>query len=647
MAGLEFRVLGRVQALRGGEEVAVGRSGALNLLAGLLVRANSVVSGDALAELAWGQAGPVNPRAALHSKISRLRRLLGESVIETIGEGYRLRAGVCQLDLLWFDSLVSRAAAAADDEQAAAALTEAISLWHGDPLVNTDSLTLASEAAPQLTERYLLACEQWAEVSLRLGRPAEVVQRITPLAHAHPFREPIVRLLMLAFCHDGRQAEALTVYDGLRRRLSEELGADPSPALREVHTAILRGTLVQSGPALVESRQHRWPGPGHVPAGPASQEPDPTVLVQPERRGPAITAAEPAGVPAEAGASGGGPPQVAERSAALARDGSQYTELHIGTLSEVRVALDPYISVLALTTDALGRRRGAPEAWRRRILSSLSPSGARAILPITAPRHSVTPESVTPLSPAREEPVHTQVEWLHAMSEDDLLGDIHQVFGQTPPPQWQGALRRPRNWVHDYADAMADAWRAVEPMWIKSKPILEREVRRVGAAAVRGGLDLILDRLHPASRLDNHVLRIPDPEPATIDLGDRPLVLVPMLSGVRALICNLERSDAVWIAYPIPRMDTAAAHKIGWPVRSDLLGSVMGPVHARILLALERPHTISQLGRLSRLAPSALAHHCERLAAAGLVQHEKLWNEVWISRTSRGMGMVALFAEPP
>jgi hypothetical protein len=234
------------------------------------------------------------------------------------------------------------------------------------------------------------------------------------------------------------------------------------------------------------------------------------------------------------------------------------------------------------------------------------------------------------------------------MSEDDLLGDIHQAFGETPPPQWQGALRRPRIWVHDYADAMADAWRAVEPLWSKSKPILEHEVWRVGAAVVRGGLDLLLDRLHPASRFDNHVLRIPDPEPATIDLRDRPLVLVPMLSGVRALICNLERSDAVWIAYPVPRIGaTAACQKTCRPVAGGLLGSVMGPVRAQILLALERPRTISELARLSRRAPSALIHHCERLAAAGLVRREELGEEVWLSRTSRGMGMVALFAEQP
>src|SRR5262249_13581810 len=139
--------------------------------------------------------------------------------------------------------------------------------------------------------------------------------------------------------------------------------------------------------------------------------------------------------------------------------------------------------------------------------------------------------------------------------EDDLLGDIHDVFDGAPPPQWHTALRRPQSWVHAYADAMADAWRSVESLWAAAQPMLEREVRRVGAAALPGRLHLIRARLHPASQFAHQVLRIRDPEPASFELGDRPLVLVPMLSGVRALICNLDRADAVWIAYPLPPAD--------------------------------------------------------------------------------------------
>src|SRR5205085_1056256 len=48
-------------------------------------------------------------------------------------------------------------------------------------------------------------------------------------------------LLIRALHGAGRDAEALERYDIVRRRLADELGADPSPELRALHTAILRG----------------------------------------------------------------------------------------------------------------------------------------------------------------------------------------------------------------------------------------------------------------------------------------------------------------------------------------------------------------------------------------------------------------------
>jgi DNA-binding SARP family transcriptional activator len=607
----EFRVLGRVEALRAGGRVAVGRSAALNLLAGLLLSPNSAVPTYTLAEIAWGQALPSHPQAALHTKISRLRHVLGDGVIETVGETYCLRTDADHLDLLRFEGLMSQASAAPHDAEAAAVMDHAIGLWRGDPLANIDSPTLTSEAVPRLTERYLMACEQWAQASLRLGRAADVVPRLVPLMGAYPFREPIVRLLMLALCHDERKAEALRLYDSLRRRLAEELGTDPGAALQELHVSILRGTLLEYGSAEARSARLCPPVPRPVPGRLARADEE--------------------------------EPSVAGQAATTSHDEKQFTELRTGQVREVRVALDPFITVLALTTDALGRRRGAPQAWRKRILDSLSAAGTEAILPITAPRYSVTPDCVTPLNPAREIPVHIQVEWLHSISKDDLLGDIQTVFDGAPPPQWQCALRQPRDWVHAYADAMADAWRSVMPLWTETQPMLEREIRRVGAAVVRGGLDLILDRLHPACQFDNHVLRIRDPEPTSVELGDRPLVLVPMLSGFRALICNLDRPDAVWIAYPLPMSRNSSPQATGQS-RTALLESMVGPTPADVLTAAGQPLTISALAVRSGVAWNKLAYHCGRLAAAGLVQQEKISNEVWISQTERGAGMVELFS---
>lgn len=262
MPDVEFRLLGAVEAQRGGELVKIGRGSALNLLASLLVHANETVSADALTELIWDSEKPAHPRAALYSKVSRLRRALGEEVIETIGRSYILRAGPKQLDLLRFNELLSRAANASAAEDAQQALENAIGLWRGTPLSNIDSAALLSETVQGLTERYLVACEQWAGVCLRLGRPAVVAERLTSLLASHPFRESLAWHQILALHQAGRRADALALYDSLRRGLREELGVDPSAALQDLYLRILQA----NEPDLAAPAEHRGRWAGRRPA---------------------------------------------------------------------------------------------------------------------------------------------------------------------------------------------------------------------------------------------------------------------------------------------------------------------------------------------------------------------------------------------
>jgi DNA-binding transcriptional ArsR family regulator len=256
------------------------------------------------------------------------------------------------------------------------------------------------------------------------------------------------------------------------------------------------------------------------------------------------------------------------------------------------------------------------------------------------------PDCVTPQNPVREVPVLDQVEWLHAVPDEELLGNLDAVFGGQPPRHWQAVLRRPGAWLDAYASAIGEAWQCVEPLWTQAQPLLEREVARVGTAVMRGSLGLILDELHPASEFDSDVLRIRDPEPARLSLGGRPLVLVPMLSGRQALICNLEGADVAWIGYPLPGMQAAPdpLSTSGQPANA-LLESVLGPARARVLLAVDKPLAMSELARRLYLAPSAVTYHCERLAAAGLIVRERHGREVRVSRSDRAGDLISVFAD--
>ena len=246
MTDLQICVLGPVEALRGGMPLALGGRTTLTVLASLAVARGQISSVDTLVDHVWGTDLPVNPRAALHNGVSRLRRLLGDDVLRTVGWGYQLRVDAEDLDVARFDQhliAARQAAASCSDETAISALDAAIALWREPILGNVVSRPLRDEVVPRLTERYLEAVELRAELCLRSGRHRTLAEELAETARAHPLRERLAGLLMIALASAGRQVDALIAYDTLRRRLREELGIDPTARLQDLHVRILRGEV--------------------------------------------------------------------------------------------------------------------------------------------------------------------------------------------------------------------------------------------------------------------------------------------------------------------------------------------------------------------------------------------------------------------
>jgi hypothetical protein len=72
---------------------------------------------------------------------SQLRRVIG-SVLETAGNGYRLRVDRDQLDALEVDWLLGQADAATDHAEQARLLRQALGLWRGPALEGIDSRSI-------------------------------------------------------------------------------------------------------------------------------------------------------------------------------------------------------------------------------------------------------------------------------------------------------------------------------------------------------------------------------------------------------------------------------------------------------------------------------------------------------------------------
>lgn len=236
-----FRILGplEVEAVDGVVPLTGPRQRAL--LALLLLHANEVVSSDRLMEALWPEGPPASGTNALQARISQLRKAFGSSAdsLETKASGYLLRVEPESFDLLRFERLVA-GVDGSDQGQAAAALREALALWRGPALDEFRYADFAQPAISRLEELRLATLERRIDADLELGRQAELVAELEALISQHPLRERLRRQLMLALYREGRQADALNLYAATRDTLIDELGIEPSPALRELQQSILR-----------------------------------------------------------------------------------------------------------------------------------------------------------------------------------------------------------------------------------------------------------------------------------------------------------------------------------------------------------------------------------------------------------------------
>jgi DNA-binding SARP family transcriptional activator len=260
---MDFRILGPLDALDGGEPVALEGSKRRALLALLLLHANETLSSDRLIDELWGEQPPATAAKTLQVHVSRLRKALtsgrggGADVVVTREHGYELRVDLEQIDAHRFERLLNegrRELAADRPDEALAALEEALALWRGPPLADLAYEPFAQVEIARLEDLRAETREQLIEAKLALGRHVEVIGQLEALIDEHPFRERLRAQLMLALYRADRQADALQAFQEARRKLVEELGIEPGQRLRELEAAILAQDPALAQPAARSTR---------------------------------------------------------------------------------------------------------------------------------------------------------------------------------------------------------------------------------------------------------------------------------------------------------------------------------------------------------------------------------------------------------
>jgi DNA-binding SARP family transcriptional activator len=248
---VQFSLLGPMRARRGPAELNAGPRQQRAVLALLLVRANQLVTVDDMIELLWEQDPPGSAVNIIHKYIGGIRRLLEPGLaarangrwLTRHGDAYRLAADENTSDLIAFRRLVKDARSAHAEGRPADALDlllEALGLWRGacgeDMCVHGRN----RDYFATVDQEHAAAVTMAADTALASAQPLLIFPLLRQAALGEPLDESLQARLMLVLAATGQQAAALSHYEAVRKRLSDELGVDPGADMRAAHSKVLR-----------------------------------------------------------------------------------------------------------------------------------------------------------------------------------------------------------------------------------------------------------------------------------------------------------------------------------------------------------------------------------------------------------------------
>jgi DNA-binding SARP family transcriptional activator len=243
-----IQLCGRLVVRIGGRRVEHELPGRQGRLAFAYLAANRLrpIPRSELAEAVWPGELPGNVDASLAALVSKIRRALGAELLRGRSTLDLALPAHTLIDTEAALEAVHRAEAAVRREDFAAAWAPARVALH-----TASRVFLAGEESAWIEERRralgdvrLRSLECVAEAGIGLG-PTELDSALRSgraLIALSPLRESGYCLLMEALAARGDAAEALVVYELLRCRLRDELGARAGPATQAVYQRLLAMT---------------------------------------------------------------------------------------------------------------------------------------------------------------------------------------------------------------------------------------------------------------------------------------------------------------------------------------------------------------------------------------------------------------------
>lgn len=300
-------------------------------------------------------------------------------------------------------------------------------------------------------------------------------------------------------------------------------------------------------------------------------------------------------------------------------------------VADVRFAISPLVeTALSLRVLTAPERFPLQVPWERRARQRLGEVDL-PVLRALLNRHGHTPDAITPAPRTLHATVAQEWEWLRATDPAVLAQDIRAVTGHVDPALGRGAAM-----VARVADALEGYWEAcLAADWPHIRTVMQADLAHRGHVIARRGTPAALNDLSPTVHLTGDTLEVVSRHGIDhqVDVGDRPLWLLPTLFSTRA-------------AYPgspdHPPMVMYPARGQGgmWgappPVDADAVRALLGGPRARLLRMLAEPASTTVLAARLGVTASAVNQHLQVMRAAGLLRAERAGRQVLYARTELG-----------
>ncbi|MGI8678836.1 MAG: DUF5937 family protein [Jatrophihabitans sp.] len=243
--------------------------------------------------------------------------------------------------------------------------------------------------------------------------------------------------------------------------------------------------------------------------------------------------------------------------------------------------------------------------------------------------------------------IDDQLEMVANVAPERLRADLEVVWGGELPRQTQQLLEHgggPR-----IADALRQYWlAAIAPYWPQIRAVLDADVAYRAARLARGGIEALLNDLHPELEWAEHAITVQSSAArAEHSLTGAGLVLVPCVFAWPHVMADIGSGSPPSITYG-PRGIGELWPSADLPARDgDALGALLGHSRAAVLLDLGLPRSTSDLARVLKQSMPAVSAHLAVLRRAGLVTSWRSGRRVLYQRTPLATSVVVASGDLP